>query len=372
MNIDSTVLRREEDVSLRLRTLYRQYGYTTFKMSKFEEYDLYVRNKDFLTAERAITFTDTDGKLLALKPDVTLSIIKNSGDIEGQTYKVCYNENVYRISESTHTWREIPQVGLECLGVVDLYQKSEVLYLAAKSLEILDNSYLMDISHIGMLQGALELIDDDKVLRDRMMHAVGQKNADEVRRMLDEGLIDTRAADIFITLLSSDGMLCDVLPTLGALCVNDTMQSAVEELRVLSDILAQESDVISHLRLDFSVVNSMSYYSGLLFQGFIPGIPQSVLSGGQYDKLMRKMGRRADAIGFAVYPDLLQHRPGDRARANDADVLLLYTADDNTAQLHRAVRELIADGLSVRCATAVPDKMTFGRIVKLSDLHKEV
>ena len=66
MNIDSTVLRREEDVSLRLRTLYRQYGYTTFKMSKFEEYDLYVRNKDFLTAERGFTFTDTDGKLLAL------------------------------------------------------------------------------------------------------------------------------------------------------------------------------------------------------------------------------------------------------------------------------------------------------------------
>ena len=368
MNIDPTVLRREEDASLRLRTLYRQYGYTTFKMSKFEEYDLYVRNKDFLTAERAITFTDTDGKLLALKPDVTLSIIKNSRDIEGQTYKVCYNENVYRISESTHTWREIPQVGLECLGVVDLYQKSEVLYLAAKSLEILDRTYLMDISHIGMLQGALELIDDDKALRDRMMRAAGQKNADEVRSMLSQGLIDAHAADVFIALLSCDGMLQSVLPTLDALCTNDTMRQAADELRTLAEILSEEGDLLSHLRLDFSVVNSMSYYSGLLFQGFIPGIPQSVLSGGQYDKLMRKMGRRADAIGFAVYPDLLQHLPGDSVRSNDADVLLLYTADDSTAQLHRAVRTLIAQGNRVRCATTVPDKTTYGRILRLSDV----
>jgi ATP phosphoribosyltransferase regulatory subunit len=368
MSIDSTVLRREEDASLRLRTLYRQYGYTTFKMSKFEEYDLYVRNKDFLTAERAITFTDTDGKLLALKPDVTLSIIKNSRDTDGMTHKVCYNENVYRICGSTHAWREIPQVGLECLGVIDLYQKSEVLYLAARSLALLDRGYLMDISHIGMLQGALLLIDDDKALRDRIMLAVSQKNADDVRELHRLGLIDGVAADTFVALLSCDGMLTDVLPHLGSLCVNDTMREAADELLSLADILGQEPDVLSHLRLDFSVVNSMSYYSGLLFQGFVPGIPESVLSGGQYDKLMRKMGRRADAIGFAVYPDLLQHLPSEHTRRVDADVLLLYTEQDAPAALHRAVRALIDGGESVRCATAVPEKMTFGRTVRLCDL----
>jgi ATP phosphoribosyltransferase regulatory subunit len=124
--------------------------------------------------------------------------------------------------------------------------------------------------------------------------------------------------------------------------------------------------------VDFSVIHDLSYYNGVVFGGFVAGVPECVLSGGQYDRLMERLCKSSRAVGFAVYPDLLQHRPGDRARANDADVLLLYTADDNTAQLHRAVRELIADGLSVRCATAVPDKMTFGRIVKLSDLHKEV
>lgn len=72
------------------------YGYRRFKMSKFEEYDLYVRNKDFLVSDRMITFTDARGILMALKPDVTLSIIKNTRAEEAGPRKVYYNESVYR------------------------------------------------------------------------------------------------------------------------------------------------------------------------------------------------------------------------------------------------------------------------------------
>lgn len=370
MSIDSTVLRRTEHASLRLRALYRQYGYTTFKMSKFEEYDLYVRNKDFLTAEHAITFTDTDGKLLALKPDVTLSIIKNSRDSEGQTYKVCYDENVYRISESTHTWREIPQVGLECLGQIDLYQKCEVLRLAAQSLALLSEDYLMDISHIGILEGALAELPDDKALRDRLLRAVSEKNADEIAGMHRAGEINEQNAALFTSLLSCDGLLCEVLPRLDALCVNPTMRASLQELREIAGVLSDEPELSAHLRLDFSVLNSMSYYSGILFQGFVQGVPDSVLSGGQYDKLMRKMGRRADAIGFAVYPDLLQHLQSGAPRPAEADVLLLYTERDDARTVCRAVRSLMQKGLSVRCATAVPEKADFGRILHLTDVKE--
>ena len=70
-------LKWEERALLRLRQLYSSYGYEPFKMSKFEPYDLYLNHKEFLISEGAITFTDTDGTLMALKPDVTLSIVKN-------------------------------------------------------------------------------------------------------------------------------------------------------------------------------------------------------------------------------------------------------------------------------------------------------
>ena len=56
------ILKTEEKAILTLRQLYRQYGYTPYKMSRFEEYDLYVRNKDFLLSEQIITFADRNGK----------------------------------------------------------------------------------------------------------------------------------------------------------------------------------------------------------------------------------------------------------------------------------------------------------------------
>ena len=67
-----------EKVGFRLRSLYNGFGYSQYKMNKFEEYDLYAQNKDFLMSDSAITFLDTNGKLMALKPDVTLSLVKNS------------------------------------------------------------------------------------------------------------------------------------------------------------------------------------------------------------------------------------------------------------------------------------------------------
>ena len=93
MNLN-LVLRDDERAVFALRALYGKYGYAQYKMSKFEEYDLYALNKEFLVSDNVITFTDTDGKLMALKPDVTLSIIKNGKDTEKAVQKVFYNENV--------------------------------------------------------------------------------------------------------------------------------------------------------------------------------------------------------------------------------------------------------------------------------------
>ena len=89
-------LRADERISIELRKLYQQYGYLPYKVNQFEEYDLYMRNKRFLMSENVIAFSDMDGKLMAMKPDVTLSVIKNTSDGQDTT-KVSYAERVYRV-----------------------------------------------------------------------------------------------------------------------------------------------------------------------------------------------------------------------------------------------------------------------------------
>ena len=108
MDLIRTTARSEETDLLRLQRLYARYGYDKFRMSKFEDYTLYLQNKDFLKGGNIITFNGPDGRLLALKQDVTLSIVKNARD-EATPCKVYYTENVYRASDDTNDIREIPQ-----------------------------------------------------------------------------------------------------------------------------------------------------------------------------------------------------------------------------------------------------------------------
>ena len=133
MKVDSGILDNTQKNMLALVNLFARYGYAQYKMSKFEAYDLYSKNKGFLVNDSVITFTDTNGKLMALKPDVTLSIVKNADKALKGVEKLYYNESVYRVSKHTASFKEIMQVGVECFGEVDDYHISEVLLLAAKS-----------------------------------------------------------------------------------------------------------------------------------------------------------------------------------------------------------------------------------------------
>ena len=102
-----------------------------------------------------------------------------------------------------------------------------------------------------------------------------------------------------------------------------------------------------NINIDFSVVSDMNYYNGIIFRGFIDGIPTGVLSGGRYDNLLKKMGKNSGAIGFAVYLDLLE-RFGDNDEYFDVDVLLTYENGALPKDIIDAVKLLSSYGKSVK------------------------
>ena len=120
------------------------------------------------------------------------------------------------------------------------------------------------------------------------------------------------------------------------------------------------------LILDLSVLGDMRYYNGVAFRGFVRGVSASVLSGGQYDRLLGRMGKKGRAVGFACYLDLLERLVGS-GRGVDADVLLLYDEHDAPERVAAAVRSLVGEGLSVSAQKAVPEKGVYGRVVRLSE-----
>lgn len=358
MNISGKTLKNEERASFALRELYRKYGYAQYKMSKFEEYDLYVRNKDFLISDSVITFTDTNGKLMALKPDVTLSIIKNCKETAGAVQKMYYNENVYRVSGSTKAFREMAQVGLECIGDIDAYSCAEVLTLAAKSLAAISDEWVLDISHIGILTDALDALGLSEDGRRALIKCVGEKNLHEAARICGE----EDAAKRLLALISTYGNPSEVIARLRAL---GTREEYIAELEAVTDALAIGGLDYS-LKIDFSVVDDIKYYNGIVFKGYVHGVPQSVLSGGRYDNLMKRMGKRAGAIGFAVYLDLLEALAEERSEY-DADVVLLYGEGESARAVSAAVARITDKGDTVIAARSIPAQVKYKKLMKINN-----
>ena len=341
--MSESILKKEERVAFGLRSLYRRYGYLPYKMSKFEEYDLYVENKEFLVGDGVITFNDTDGKLLALKPDVTLSIIKNDGDEQGKR-KVYYNENVYRLSAKTKQFKEIMQVGLECIGDIRLYDVFETVYLAAKSLAEISENFVLDISHLGILSALLSEIGVGEKFNKELMQRLAEKNLHDARALCEKYGVSAADKEKLFALITAYGAPLEVLKKLAPYCQGKA-KAAYERLSALCQLLAK-TEYAEKIRLDFSVVNDMNYYNDVVFKGFVDGVAEGVLSGGRYDKLMSRMGKKSGAIGFAVYLDLLENF--ERAERNaDVDVLIVYD-DTCPLELLNKVNELTAQGKTVR------------------------
>ena len=362
MKFDNGINLKKEDINiLSLRHLYEQYGFVHYKMNKFEEYDLYVSNKDFLSGDNIITFTDTNGRLLALKPDVTLSIVKNYREAAGTVQKVYYNENIYRPSKSTKTYKELMQMGLECMGDLNLYHISEVLLLAAKSLEALSDRYILDLSHMGVIRGFLEELNLQPRHEERFLSLLREKNCHGIQTLFDSLKIDDELREKAIALASAYGNMDSVLKTLESISLNETMDRAIDELSTVCGVLEEQG--FDNVHLDFSIEGDMGYYNGFLFRGYIEGIPTGVLSGGQYDELMEKMGKASGAIGFAINLSLLEDYETN-VGSYDTDVLLLYDSSASPAALIDAIQELVEQGNTVQAQQGIPEKLRYRRLLE--------
>lgn len=356
------VCRPDERAGLLLRSLYRRHGYLPYRMSKFEPYDLYARNKSFLVSDQILTFTDTDGRLMALKPDVTLSIIKNAPPPGGALEKVYYSESVYRTSPSSIGYHEIMQTGLECVGSLDLAAVGEVLALAVESLALLGGDFLLNLGHAGLIAGLLEGLGED--VRAGLLTELGRRNAPALLALCAQAGVSHDRARRLAALCRLYGEPAEVLPQLEQLVRGDQARSALEELESLCDILGRQG-LLERLRLDFSIVNDMRYYNGIIFRGYLPGLASGVLAGGRYDNLLRRMGKSGGAVGFAVYLDQLERL--DAGSEFDVDVLLLYGEGDSPAEVADRAAALRSGGQSVRMERDVPRGLRCRELVRFGE-----
>ncbi len=310
-----------------------------------------------------MSFTDLDGRLLAMRPDVTLSIIKNAH--ENETAKAYYIEKVYRESKESNTFKEINQMGLELMGKIDDYALAETVFLAQQSLQACADGadYILELGHMGFVLGLLERLDLLPTEREEIIACLTAKSPHRLRAVMQDIGLSGADQQRLLCLAELSGPVLDVLQRAEQICSGKRMQQALQELNNVYQALNEEEQ--KHLRLDFSLLNATEFYDGILMNGYLAGLPRPVLSGGRYDSMMYNLGHNLGAIGFALYLDELERLPLP-SREYDVDIWLEATQAE-AAGILAAVRKLTEQGESVRVADSLPLGLRARRHLRYTD-----
>ena len=331
----------ENSIVWNLINIYERFGFKKIKLSKFEDYNLYNNNKDFLQTEHILTFMNLNGNLKSLRPDVTLSIVKKVlKDNEKETQKIYYIEDIYKIV--SNEYEEIPQVGVEIIGKLNNYSNLEIISMAIESLKSINKNYILEISNIDFISAIFDEINLEENLKIEILNNIYLKNKHDLEKLLYKN-VDNKYKKYILSFIELSGNYKDILKKLKSLIINKKMQKSYEELKSLSFIFELYNN-FDKILLDFSIESQLGYYNGIIFKGYIKESNDIILSGGRYDKLLNKFNSNKNAIGFAIYMDKLYEK---NKTSDFIDILILYKSGDENILLNE-VRKFMNKNKKVR------------------------
>ena len=332
-------------VLLNIRKMYDSYGYKKISLPSFEEYDLYNENKDFID-RNVLTVMSPNGKLLALRPDITLSVAKKVSKDQSLKYsKIYYQENTYNLTKYVG-YEEDEQLGIELIGKESTFLDFEIINLAVKSLDIINKKSMIVLSHAGFISSIFENFDLEYETKEQILDCINRKNSHDIQKILKSNEhISENVKKLIYKIPELSGNLENIEKELLKYEINGNTKKILSELKQLNSLLMKfykKSKII----FDFSVVKNLNYYNGIILQGYIEGFPNVILTGGRYDKLFEKFGVDTGAVGFAILTDGLKGYYKDTDK-KDFEVLIAYDNSD-FEKLVEIVNDFQKKGLRVR------------------------
>jgi ATP phosphoribosyltransferase regulatory subunit len=286
------------------------WGYEEIATPAVDYYALFERGMGRDEARRAFRFTDTDGRMLALRPDVTSSVARAAATLFAavpRPLRFCYAESVFRQRPPSHAdWkRQGRQVGCELIGVNGGGADLEVLAVAAEVLERLGlrSRFCITVNHVGVFNGLARQLGLDEEARELMRRLVDARDAEGLADHLARraGTGDTPAPASRLALLSGKREALDAARGLVSNGQTGEALSALERVWETVEALG----LADAFEVDLGDVSGLDYYTGLIFKIYLEGAGARVGGGGRYDELTANFGRREPAVGFMLDLDAI-------------------------------------------------------------------
>jgi len=290
-------------------SIFHGWSYEEITTPTLDYYSLFEHGMGRAEAHRAFRFTDTDGRMLALRPDVTSAVARAAATLFNERerpLRLCYAAPVFRQQpHSRAEWRrESTQIGCELIGANTIVADLEVLAIVSEFLERLElgGNFVITLSDLGIFNGVAESLALDATSREQMRLLIDIRNGTDLEHFL-ASYSQPKDAHDFAQLMQLSGKR-EMLTWARRVIPNEQSHAALDRLDALWNVI-ESLDLTEHFEIDLGDVSRLDYYTGLIFKTYVNGAGTRVGSGGRYDGLTESFGRAEPAVGFVVELDAL-------------------------------------------------------------------
>ncbi|MCX7709810.1 MAG: ATP phosphoribosyltransferase regulatory subunit [Clostridia bacterium] len=287
----------------KLRDIFRSCGYNEVETPTLEFYDAFSVESDITPQETMFKFFDQQGRILVLRPDITIPIARIAATkFRDARYplKFSYIGNTFKYNElGGGKQKEFTQAGVEILGAGSPEADAEVIATAIQAVRAMGlESFQIDIGQVEFFKGLMEETGLSEQEIEQMRVLIDQKDFLAVEELVKEHKISNNLKELIFSLPGLFGST-DVIDRVEKMTTNKRSLKALENLRQVLKIL-DDYELSKYVSVDLGSVQSLNYYTGIIFRGFTYGVGFPVLSGGRYDRLIEKFGKNCPATGFSL------------------------------------------------------------------------
>ena len=374
----------KRDIETKTRNLLRNKGYREIETPSIEFYDVYSSRQKMLSQETMFKFCDKEGRILALRPDLTVPAVRVATSKlkdNPKPMQLFYIGNSFRYNENGGgRQKEYTEAGIEIIGAADVKADAEVIATAVKLLLSIGlENFQIDIGQVEFFKGLIAESDFSEDEAEELRELIDNKDFFGIEKIIGEKNIPQELKDLILSMPSLFGSK-DILDKIEKMNINEKSRLALANLREILDIL-EDYGCSDYISVDLGMLPGLDYYTGTIFRGFTYGIGFPILSGGRYDKLAETFGEAEPATGFSLGINMLitaMRRQGITEPQTEIEYFLGYAeserrfAFEKAEELRKEDKPCAVDvkGFSMEEALEYALKNNFSNMIYISESGK--
>ena len=294
----STLRKIEENI----RKVFAKYNYQETLMPTFEFMDLYRNIYKNIDYGQTYNFINDKGENIALRWDFTVPLARfyvSQNKEKDDIGRYSYFGSIFRKPEKLMgKMSEYYQAGIELINVPGIKGEKEILDILIETLPYLNLKRLkIEMGSSLFFERVFELTGK----REELIEILSKKNISEMRKFVERNKFDDKLSNLLLKLPRLCGKVT-ILDSLINTLDDEKLLQALNELKKLYEIITLNNNDYEII-FDLSMVPKMQYYTGIIFKVYSEYVPDPIITGGRYDKLLEKFGKDVPEIGFAYYMD---------------------------------------------------------------------